>query len=138
MLAVLAACILSVVFIFFYQHFKDYFGFLNKWSSAKNSLTLTKPITEPKIELPAPYSRLVAFSTDAEDAEKVFLTGNFYGGEKIPLNKTDDGLWQVKVVLAGGKYFYNFEIDGETVLDSKNPETVKSEDKTYSVLTVKK
>lgn len=130
-------CFLLISFSVFYQYLKEYFVFLTDWSNAKCELVSAGPVASHRFSSAPLHAKIVGFSLDDPDAKEVFLCGSFYDGEKIPLTKTGDSLWQVEVFLTGGKYFYNFEIDGKITPDKKNPETTKLEGKIYSALTVK-
>ena len=53
------------------------------------------------------------------------------------MTKTADGLWSITVgPVPAGAYRYNFNIDGVTVLDPKNPATSESVGSSWSLVTV--
>ncbi len=64
------------------------------------------------------------------DAQVVLLSGSFNGwGEnaETAAAMTDadaDGVWEVTIQLADGRYEYKFWVDGEWIVDPDNPETV--------------
>jgi 1,4-alpha-glucan branching enzyme len=52
----------------------------------------------------------------------VLVTGTFAGWseENNRLTK-EDGVWTFPIQLKPGKYLYKFKIDGEWIIDQKNP-----------------
>lgn len=56
------------------------------------------------------------------DAEKVLVTGTFAGwSEENNRLIKEDGVWTFPIQLKPGKYLYKFKIDGEWIIDPKNP-----------------
>lgn len=59
---------------------------------------------------------------DFENAKKVILSGTFnnWSESEFKMKKTTNG-WVYKTLLSGGKHHYKFIVDGNWVLDPKNP-----------------
>jgi CubicO group peptidase (beta-lactamase class C family) len=57
-------------------------------------------------------------------AREVFVAGTFNNGHRrqLPLQRNDDGVWQVRAQVKPGKHTYLFYVDGEAVLDPDNPQ----------------
>ena len=67
----------------------------------------------------------VTFQIEAPAAKDVYLAGDFNGWEinnEGMLSSRENGRWEKRVALASGRYRYKFYVDGEWMLDSKNPE----------------
>ena len=67
----------------------------------------------------------VIFTVEAPAAKDVYLAGDFNGWEISKegiCSACENGCWEKRVALPSGRYRYKFFIDGEWVLDSKNPE----------------
>jgi len=81
----------------------------------------------------------ITFEIYAPNAEKVWL-----GGSDIPnlfqkgkMTKQDDGVWQVTVgPVEPGAYRYNFNVDGISVLDPRNPNVSESNMNAWSLVYV--
>ncbi|MEW6670959.1 MAG: isoamylase early set domain-containing protein [Thermodesulfobacteriota bacterium] len=69
--------------------------------------------------------RKVNFSLDAPDAEHVCLSGDFNGWDrqKHPMKKSNNGSWQLAMMLPPGRYEYRFLVDDRWTNDLQNPET---------------
>ena len=58
-------------------------------------------------------------------------------GQGKDMTKNDQGVWEVKVgPVAAGGYRYNFNVDGVTVIDPRNPATSESNANTWSLVVV--
>jgi len=74
-----------------------------------------------KKELPALTG--MAFSISAPEAKEVYLVGDFNNWQLDEASRMtqENGAWQKKVNLEGGKYRYRFVIDGNWTEDANNP-----------------
>jgi enterochelin esterase family protein len=52
------------------------------------------------------------------------------------LTQGQEGVWEVTVPLAPGSWRYNFNVDGVSVIDPRNPSTSESNDNTWSLVHV--
>jgi len=83
--------------------------------------------------------RRITFRILAPKAEAVRLTasdipGNFQGAE---MTKDANGIWQVTLgPIEPGAYRYNFNVDGVSVIDPRNPATSESNSNTWSLVYV--
>lgn len=69
---------------------------------------------------------LVILNTLYPRAESVFVAGDFnnWQGDKTPLQKIgDNGIWQIKLPLASGRYRYRLVVDGQWQQDPYNEKT---------------
>ncbi len=81
------------------------------------NLTETKPI-----EL---VDKEALFAINAPTAKEVYLVGDFNHwkiNDESKLSRLSDGKWEKRLTLSPGKYRYKFVVDGEWLLDTKNPE----------------
>jgi 1,4-alpha-glucan branching enzyme len=89
---------------------------------------------------PATEKKQMTFKLDDPSAGTVNLAGEFneWSPTATPLKKGEDGVWQVTLELAPGKYLYKFVVDGATWKeDPGNPDKVPDPYGGYnSVLTV--
>ncbi len=79
-----------------------------------------------EIEKPLePEAKEVTFQIEAPAAKDVYLAGDFNGWEinnEGMLASRESGWWEKRVALPSGRYRYKFLVDGEWIIDSKNPE----------------
>lgn len=83
--------------------------------------------------------RHITFRILAPKAESVRLTGGDIPevGQGVDLTKGDENVWAVTVgPIDPGAYRYNFNVDGVTVIDPKNPATSESNANTWSLVCV--
>ena len=83
--------------------------------------------------------RQVTFRILAPQAEAVRLTGSDIPGigQGVDMAKDDDGVWKVAFgPLDPGAYRYNFNVDGVSVIDPRNPSTSESNMNTWSLVYV--
>ena len=69
---------------------------------------------------------LVILNTLYPRADSVFVAGDFnnWQGDKTPLQKLgDNGMWQIKMPLASGRYRYRLVVDGQWQQDPYNEKT---------------
>src|SRR5262245_8112503 len=58
-------------------------------------------------------------------------------GQAKPMTKGTNGVWEVTVgPLDPGAYRYNFNLDGVSVIDPRNPRTSESNENTWSLVQV--
>lgn len=71
-------------------------------------------------------SREVAFIFSAPKAKKVCISGNFndWNMNSMPMKKSADGTWKIKLKLSPGKYEYKYVVDGMWIQDMSCSETV--------------
>jgi len=83
--------------------------------------------------------RQVTFRVLAPKAEAVQLSaGDIPGlGQGVALTKDPNGVWEVTLgPIDGGAYRYNFNVDGVSVIDPRNPKTSESNANTWSLVYV--
>ena len=80
---------------------------------------------------PGPPCGQVTFSFQPGGSpQQVLLSGNFNGWASsadkasVLLDDDGDGVWEVTVVLAPGKWQYKFIVDGQWIADPNNPEKI--------------
>jgi enterochelin esterase-like enzyme len=87
----------------------------------------------------------VTFRILAPKAQAVRLLGDIPSeGPAVPmqppagrvLTRGAEGVWEVTVPLAPGAWRYNFNVDGVSVIDPRNPSTSESNDNTWSLVYV--
>ena len=56
----------------------------------------------------------IEITCHAPDAQAVFVAGDFndWSTTSTPMNRTDEGVWAVKLKLEPGRYEFKFLIDG--------------------------
>jgi len=108
-------------------------------------ITCTAPAQPPRSRGPRVVSpevaadRQVTFRILAPKAEEVLLTGS-----DIPdvvrgaaMTKDPNGVWEVTLgPIESGAYRYNFNVDGVSVIDPRNPSTSESNMNTWSLVYV--
>src|SRR5437868_7065404 len=87
----------------------------------------------PRFTLPGPRvvspevssDRQITFRLMATNAQKVRLNaGDIPGNGSKEMTKDGNGIWEVAVgPIDPGAYRYNFNVDGVSVIDPKNPAT---------------
>ena len=83
--------------------------------------------------------RHVTFRILAPKAEEVLLSGSDIHsvGRGAAMTKDPNGLWEVTLgPIESGAYRYNFNIDGVSVIDPRNPATSESNNNTWSLVYV--
>jgi enterochelin esterase-like enzyme len=83
--------------------------------------------------------RRITFRILAPNAEAVRLTGSDIPGigQGVEMSKDPNGVWEVTVgPLEAGAYRYNFNVDGVSVIDPRNPSTSESNMNTWSLVYV--
>jgi enterochelin esterase family protein len=81
----------------------------------------------------------VTFRILAPNAETVRLSGSDIPdlGPGAEMQKDDEGVWSVTIgPLKPGAYRYNFNVDGVSVIDPRNPKTSESNANTWSLVCV--
>ena len=65
------------------------------------------------------------FDLRAIDAKEVYLVGSFnaWDTNSHPMEKSESGIWQIKVELPAGNYEYKFLVDGKWIIDPDNAHT---------------
>jgi 1,4-alpha-glucan branching enzyme len=66
----------------------------------------------------------VVFIFDQQSAQEVLLAGSFTNWNEAPIRMRRDGngAWQTRVLLAPGRYFYKYLVDGQWHTDPEAPE----------------
>ncbi len=92
----------------------------------------------PNVVSPEVKEGKVTFRILAPKAEKIVLGGSDIPGATPPveLKKSDEGVWEATLDVAPGYYRYNFNVDGVTVIDPRNPSTSESVGNVWSLLSV--
>lgn len=96
----------------------------------------------PRVESPEVFAdRKIAFRILAPEAEAVRLGGTdipgFGFGEGAVLVKGEEGVWEVTIgPVDPGAYRYNFNVDGVSVVDPRNPSTSESNENVWSLVYV--
>ena len=92
----------------------------------------------PRVVSPEVSGGRVTFRILAPDAKKVQLAGSDIPsvGRGIDLIKGEQGIWEIFVEIAPGYYRYNFNVDGVTVIDPRNPSTSESVSNVWSLVGV--
>jgi enterochelin esterase-like enzyme len=83
--------------------------------------------------------RQVTFRILAPNAQAVRLTGGDMPGigQGAEMKKDPNGIWEAKIgPLGPGAYRYNFNVDGVSVIDPRNPATSESNTNTWSLVVV--
>jgi chromosome partitioning protein len=73
----------------------------------------------------APDIKEVTFTIEAPAAQDIHIVGDFNDwkiGDENKLGHYENGCWEKRMGLPQGKYRYQFVVDGEWRVDSKNPE----------------
>jgi enterochelin esterase-like enzyme len=80
----------------------------------------------------------ITFRVHAPKAEKVTLSGGDLPGVRgVEMKKADNGVWEATTgPVAPGAYRYNFNVDGLSVIDPRNPATSESNANTWSLVYV--
>ena len=84
-------------------------------------------------------SREVEFTLPAPKAKNVCIAGKFndWNMTSMPMKKSTDGTWKIKLKLLPGKYEYKYVVDGTWVKDMTRSETALNPFGTYnSVMSV--
>jgi len=68
----------------------------------------------------------VEFTFRAPEAKKVFIAGKFndWNTRSMPMKKSKDGTWRIKLNLSPGKYEYKYFVDGAWASDLSCSELV--------------
>lgn len=93
------------------------------------------PVISPEVAT----DRQVTFRIQATKAESVKLSaGDLPGlGQGKDLVKGTNGVWEVTLgPINPGSYRYNFNVDGVSVIDPRNPKTSESNENTWSLVHV--
>jgi len=92
-------------------------------------------VTSPEVAA----DRRVTFRILAPKAEAVRLTGSDIPGigQGAEMKKDPNGVWEVTLgPIDAGAYRYNFNVDGVSVIDPRNPATSESNTNTWSLVVV--
>lgn len=92
----------------------------------------------PRVVSPELKDGKLTFRLLAPKAEKVQLSSSdipekMRGGE---MKKSDEGVWEVTLEPTPGYYRYNFNVDGVSVIDPRNPSTSESAGNIWSLVSV--
>ena len=105
------------------------------WNASAQRPTPPPPIISPEVAA----DRQVTFRIQAPKAESVKLSaGDLPGlGQGKDLVKGTNGVWEVTLgPINPGSYRYNFNVDGLSVIDPRNPKTSESNENTWSLMHV--
>lgn len=92
----------------------------------------------PRVVSPEVADGKITFRILAPKAESVKLAAGDIpgGGQGRDLTKGTNGVWETTLDVAPGYYRYNFNVDGVTVIDPRNPATSESNNNTWSLVGV--
>ncbi len=92
----------------------------------------------PQITSPEVKEGKVTFRLLAPSVTKVQLSGTDIPGvgQGLDLTKGENGVWEVTTDIAPGYYRYNFNVDGVSVIDPRNPATSESVGNVWSLVSV--
>lgn len=92
----------------------------------------------PRVVSPEVTEGKASFRILAPKAESVRLSGSDIPGvgQGIDMTRGDEGVWEVTLDVAPGYYRYNFNVDGVSVIDPRNPATSESNMNTWSLVSV--
>jgi enterochelin esterase family protein len=94
----------------------------------------------PRVVSPEVADGKITFRILAPEAEQVRLAaGDIPGGgqgQSRDLTKGTNGVWEITVEADPGYYRYNFNVDGVSVIDPRNPSTSESNNNTWSLVGV--
>jgi len=118
-------------------------------------LAATSLVTSTRAQSPAPTNqqtpppvvispevsadRQITFRLLAPQADNVRLTGSDIPGmgQGKPMTKGDKGIWEVTIgPIAPGSYRYNFNLNGVSVIDPRNPLVSESNNNVWSLVHV--
>jgi enterochelin esterase-like enzyme len=95
-----------------------------------------QPVVSPEVAA----DRSVTFRLLAPNATEVRLTGGDIPGNAAPgkaMMKGENGVWEITLgPLGAGAYRYNFNVNGVTVADPRNPVHSESNDNVWSMVVV--
>lgn len=76
----------------------------------------------------------VEFTLYAPEAKKVYIAGKFndWNTESMPMKKSKDGTWRIKIKLSPGKYEYKYFVDGTWAQDIPGAELAPNPFGTYN------
>jgi hypothetical protein len=83
--------------------------------------------------------RKITFRVHAPNSKTVRLSGSDIPGTGmgVTMKKGDNGVWEATIgPIVPGAYRYNFNVDGISVIDPKNPSTSESNSNTWSLVYV--
>jgi enterochelin esterase-like enzyme len=91
-------------------------------------------VTSPEV---AP-DRHVVFRILAPNAHEVKLFSSDIFGTKLtgPMTKAESGVWEISPAIDPGAYRYNFNVDGVSVMDPRNPSVSESNGNAWSMVYV--
>ena len=92
----------------------------------------------PNVVSPELKDGKVTFRILAPNATKVLLSGSDIPGAMpgVEMKKGDEGVWETSMDVAPGYYRYNFNVDGLSVIDPRNPATSESVGSVWSLVGV--
>jgi len=92
----------------------------------------------PRVVSPEVAEGKVTFRVLAPKAESVKLSGSDMPGVGggLDMIKNGEGIWEVTLDVAPGYYRYNFNVDGVSVIDPRNPSTSESNANVWSLVGV--
>lgn len=96
------------------------------------------PVQGPRVESPELSDGKVTFRILAPEAKTVQLSGSDIPGvgRGVEMTKNDEGVWEAAMEVDPGYYRYNFNVDGVSVIDPRNPSTSQSNGNTWSLVDV--
>jgi enterochelin esterase-like enzyme len=99
-----------------------------------------RPAPPPQFVSPeVAADRKITFRIHAPKAEAIRLSGSDIpgAGPGVQMKKGENGVWEATVgPVPAGAYRYNFNVDGVSVIDPRNPSTSESNTNTWSLVYV--
>jgi hypothetical protein len=99
-----------------------------------------RPPQGPQVVSPEVQSdRRITFRVLAPQAESVKVAGSDIpgNGQGTPMNKGENGIWEVTLgPVPAGAYRYNFNVNGLSVVDPRNPASSQSNNNVWSLVVV--
>ena len=97
-----------------------------------------RPDRGPRVVSPEVNEGKVTFRILASDAKVVRLSGSDIPGVErgTDMTKSEEGVWEATLEISPGYYRYNFNVDGVSVIDPRNPSTSESNNNTWSLVGV--
>ncbi|MEW6587408.1 MAG: isoamylase early set domain-containing protein [Nitrospirota bacterium] len=93
-----------------------------------------KPAKKPKKE--SQKEQKIEIKLYAPEAENVSVAGEFndWDIKALPMKKSKDGMWKVKIKLFSGRYEYRFFVDGAWAEDIPDVEVVPNPFGTFNLV----
>ena len=100
-------------------------GLISYFKLNKDIINYNVPTNPNKVVGEKNYYRFIFKSYQAKT---VYLVGNFnhWNAYSLPMTNKGDGIWEIKLKLPPGKYYYNFVVDGKWMKDPLNTQIIRN------------